>query len=304
MRKVSAFLTLTVFLAGFAFFGVVQPLAQDQEEDVRGAFLTTRPKPMEKGSLSATPARPSRKKPKTPTGPKTPGKTDESPASPAKPDGGATPKIRVPKIGLGLTLFTRDSNGLAVRADPTRVFRSGDRVRVLLETNTDGYLYIFNTTDGGKPVMIYPSAELDEGGNYIQSHVPFEIPSGVGEVERLKWLTFDKHAGAERLFFVFTREPLKPVPTEDDLIKYCQENAANCPIQPEADLWAQIQAESNAPLQVAKVQNYGRTQTSSEHLASTRGIGLSADDPEPSLVMMTASANKAMLVAVLELIHK
>jgi Domain of unknown function (DUF4384) len=304
MRKVSAFLTLTAFLAALGVLGVVHPLAQEQEEDVRGAFLTTRPKPMEKGSLSATPARPSRKKPKTPTGPKATTKTDESPSSSAKPEGAVTPKIRVPKIGLGLTLFARDSNGLAVRTDPTRVFRSGDRVRVLIETNADGYLYIFNTTDGGKPMMIYPSAELDEGGNYIQSHVPFEIPSAVGEVERLKWLTFDKHAGAERLFFVFTREPLKAVPTEDDLIKFCQENAADCPIQPNADLWAQIQGESNAPLQVTKAQNYGRAQTSSEHLASTRGIGLSSDDPEPSLVMMTSSTNTAMLVAVLELIHK
>src|SRR5258705_5921986 len=81
------------------------------------------------------------------------------------------------KIGLGLTLFTRDANGLAVRVDPSHEFHKGDSVRILLETNADGYLYIFNTTDGGSPVMIYPSPELDEGGNYIRSHVPFEIPS-------------------------------------------------------------------------------------------------------------------------------
>lgn len=109
------------------------------------------------------------------------------------------------QIGLGLTLFTRDSNGLAVRVDPTHVFRKGDRVRVLLETNTEGYLYIFNTTDGGKPVMIYPNAELDEGGNYVQPHVPFEIPSSAAEAERLRWLTFDEYAGAERLFCFYTR---------------------------------------------------------------------------------------------------
>ena len=76
---------------------------------------------------------------------------------------------------MGLTLFGRDANGLSVRVDPSRVFRSGERVRVLVETNTDGHLYIFNTTDGGKPLMIYPNAELDEGGNYIQAHVPLKF---------------------------------------------------------------------------------------------------------------------------------
>ena len=56
-----------------------------------------------------------------------------------------------------MTLFTRDSNGLAIRVDPDHVFRKGDRVRVLLETNTDGYLYIFNQTNDGPVVMIYPT---------------------------------------------------------------------------------------------------------------------------------------------------
>jgi hypothetical protein len=26
-------------------------------------------------------------------------------------------------------------------------------------------------------VMIYPNADLDEAGNYVQAHVPFEIPT-------------------------------------------------------------------------------------------------------------------------------
>ena len=89
----------------------------------------------------------------------------------------------------------RDSNGLAVRTDPEHVFQKGDRVRVLLETNTDGYLYIFNTTNDGPAIMIYPDAELDEAGNYIQAHVPFEIPSSLGSGGRLRWFAFDEVAG-------------------------------------------------------------------------------------------------------------
>ncbi|HXM34649.1 MAG TPA: DUF4384 domain-containing protein, partial [Pyrinomonadaceae bacterium] len=213
-------------------------------------------------------------------------------------------KPLVQKIGLGLTLFMRDSNGLAVRVDPTHEFHKGDRVRVLLETNSDGHLYIFNTTDDGPPVMIYPDPQLDEAGNYLQAHVPLEIPSSVAPEENLRWFRFDERAGIERLYFVFTREPLGGVPIEDDLLKYCGEDKTQCAWHPAAELWARLQKEFSTPTPVAKAQHYGKTQTGAEHEAATRGIGLAKNDPEPSLVMMNASSNSALLVAALDLFHR
>ncbi len=294
--------SVLVVLALLAFQGLTPIVGQEQDEDVRGAFLTTRPNTAEKSSPGSTPTKRSRRRPKTPPS-KPNGDAVVPPGSVAKPDD-HKPRVRTPKLGLGLTLFARDANGLAVRVDPARVFRSGDRVRALLETNADGYLYVFNTTDGGKPVMIYPNPELDEGGNYIQSHVPFELPATVAEQERLRWLTFDKYAGTERLFFVFTREPLPAVPTEDDLINFCRDNEQKCPLEPASELWAQIQSEMSAPLQVARADKFGKSQTAAEQVASTRGLGLSKEDPEPSLVMMATSPNTHLLVAMLELIHK
>jgi hypothetical protein len=205
---------------------------------------------------------------------------------------------------LGVTLFMRDSNGLSIRTDPSRTFHKGDRVRVLLETNADGYLYVFNTTDGGQPTMIYPDAELDEAGNYIQGHVPWEIPSSTGAEERLRWFTFDQTSGAEKLYFVFTREPLPAVPIEDDLITYCRENTGKCPWGPAADVWAQIKKELDEPVKVAKADRVGASQTGPESQAATRGIGLNRDDPEPSLIMLSASTSKNILVAAMDLIHK
>ena len=301
MRKWIMLAGLFVVLVVLACAGWVPALAQEQDADVRGAFLTTRPKASTKSSTGTTTSKVNRRRPK-PT-PKPPDKI-EKPSVPDEKAGDATAKKRTPKIGLGLTLFARDSNGLAVRVDPSRVFHTGDRVRALLETNVDGYLYIFNTTDGGKPVMIYPNPELDEAGNYIQSHVPFEIPASVADQERLRWLTFDKNPGAERLFFVFTREPLPAVPTEDELISFCRDNEKNCPYQPAPELWAKIQNQLSVPLQIAKTDSYGKSQTDGEREASTRGLGLSKDDPEPSMVMMASSTNTNMLVAMLELVHK
>jgi len=120
----------------------------------------------------------------------------------------------------------------------------------------------------------------------------------------LRWFTFDKYAGAERLFFVFTRDALPLIPTEDDLINYCKQDANRCPIKPETDVWVKIQAELSAPVQVAKSERYGKAQTSAEVDAGTRGLGLSKEDPEPTLVMMRASTDASVLVAMLELVHK
>ena len=76
------------------------------------------------------------------------------------------------------------------------------------------------------------------------------------------------------------------------------------PVHPATEVWSQIQSELNQPLKVAKVDSAGSAQTSAEHRAATRGIGLNRDDPEPSLIMLTGSTSKNMLVVTLDLVHK
>lgn len=306
-------LLFAMVCVGAVVIGTAAPALQG-EDDVRGAFLTSRPK--EKGAASGSANKPSRRRPKA-TVSNDPGKAPEKkPAQKTDPTGPAAggptasnktsetlKPVNVPRIGLGMTLFTRDSNGLAIRVDPEHVFRKGDRVRVLLETNTDGYLYIFNQTNDGPVSMIYPDAELDEAGNYIKAHVPWEIPSGAADEERLRWLVFDEFPGTERLFFVLTREPLKDVPTEDELIAFCKTAGNSCPWRPSTEVWEVIQKQMQEPLRKDNNGRYGRAQTAPEQQASTRGLSLAKEDPEPSLIMM-ASSTSPMLVTTLDLIHK
>ena len=302
--KLALFTCATLVLAAM-------PIAVLSQDDVRGAFLVSRPKE-KPATNTSTPPRTSRRRPKanptTAKDPKSSSGSTSSTGTVSKPQAtsGTTPKnptaVNKQRIGLGLTLFSRDSNGSAVRTDPGKVFQKGDGVRVLVETNTDGYIYIFNTTNNGSPVMIYPNAELDEAGNFLQAHVPFEIPSSVGTEERLRWLVFDENAGDERLFFVFTREPLTGVPIDDELVNYCSGNKG-CSWKPTEAVWTLIQNEASQPLQTAKAKQYGAPQTPREQQASTRGLGLAKDDPPPSLIMM-ASSDTSTLVTTLDLIHK
>jgi len=296
---VLAFVCLCAVAGGIA-------AAAFQDEDVRGAFLTSRPK--DKPASSGSTTKPSRRRPKQTTPPTNTGKPPEKhtgKSGSSAPPSSSEPSrpVNVARLGVGLTLFMRDSNGLAQRTDPEHVFVKGDRVRILLETNADGYLYIFNTTNEGPATMIYPHADLDEGGNYLQAHVPFEIPSSLASEERLRWFAFDEVAGTEQLFFVFTREPLKGVPLEDELVAFCRDSKESCPIKPSAEMWAELQKEMQAPLKTDKSKKYGTAETKAEQDANTRGIGLSKDDPQPSLVMM-ASTPRSVLITSLDLIHK
>ena len=303
-------LKLALFMCAALVFAAM-PIAVLSQDDVRGAFLVSRPKEKTSTTTNTAP-KTSRRRPKSnpPTAKDPKGPTSSNPSSgnvvKTPPPTGNTAKdpvaVNKQRMGLGLTLFKRDSNGNAVRTDPTTVFQKGDSVRVLLETNTDGYIYIFNTTNNGAPVMIYPNAELDEAGNYLQAHVPFEVPSSVGVEERLRWLVFDENAGDERLIFVFTREPLAGVPIEDELISYCAGNKG-CSWKPTEAVWTVVQNQASQPLKTDKEKQYGATQTQREQQASTRGLGLAKDDPPPSLIMM-ASSDSSTLVTTLELIHK
>ena len=51
-----------------------------------------------------------------------------------------------------------DAGGNAVRVEPSREFHNGDRIRISLEPNLDGYMYVFHSENDGPPEMLDPDA--------------------------------------------------------------------------------------------------------------------------------------------------
>lgn len=313
-HKISIPLVAFILLAGVITLDTGTS-AQNQEEETRGGFITSRPATVSAsvggsvggsagvGSAGAPRRKPRRRPAAAKNTQKSTTKSTNTAAAANANTGAGVKAYSAPALGMGYTLYMRNENGDAVRVDPSRSFRTGERVRILLETNTDGYLYIFNTTDNGAPVMIYPDTRLDDGGNYIEAHVPIEIPSREEQDENYRWFTFDNKPGTERLYIVFSREPLPGVPIEDDLVKYCGQGGQNCPWRPSSALWAQVKAGMNARVQVARSKAYGQAQTTTEADAVNRGVGLTRSAPEPSVIRMNASSTSGLIVTVLELAH-
>jgi hypothetical protein len=220
--------------------GVYLASAQQPDEDVRGAFISSRPKTTNANAPSGRRRTPPRKT-----------NTSTTPAKNVNTGNPGTGQVTVSPerrptsaIALGYTIYMRDVNGRAVRVDPAREFVNGDRIRISLEPNVDGYVYVFHTENNGPPQMIYPDARLEGGGNWIEAHVPVEIPSSLETDERLRWFQFYGNPGVERLYVVVTREPLADVPFGEALVNLCTANKDKCPWRPPVQAWAELQQAS------------------------------------------------------------
>ena len=295
---------LLIALSAVLVLGTGVFVVSAQDEDVRGAFLESRPKTT---NLKGPSRRQRRRPAKTNTNANSPTNTSAvtnanatTPTVATRPTSGKAH----PAIGLGYTVFMREPSGRAIRVEPTREFRTGDRIRLAFEPNVDGYLYIFNSENGAAPRMIFPDARLDGGGNWVEAHVPVEVPSSEEPEERLRWFEFYGDPGSERVFIVLTREPLNGVPTADELVAFCGLNKDKCPWQAPADVWAHIEKATTAQVKVATTQNFGQAQTEREKVAMTRGLGLDKSMPQPSVIRISASSNEPMLVTILDLVHK
>ena len=297
--------TLVTLFALTMFIGGLVIVSAQQDEDVRGAFLSSRPKT----TNANAPRR--RRPPRRATNGSTStnanlananNKFANSNGSSRAQNGNMTSSVEA--IGLGYTLYLRDINGRAVRVEPTREFHNGDQIRISLEPNVDGYLYVFHTEGDGPPEMIFPDSRLEGGENWIAAHVPIDIPSTVETDERLRWFQFYGNPATEHLFVVVTREPLSEVPIEDALVNFCTANKDKCPWHPTVEVWTRIQQSAKADVKIVTNTTAGQAQSEKEQTATTRGLGLDQTAPQPSVIRMSASTTAPVLVTVLDLVHK
>ncbi len=113
-------------------------------------------------------------------------------------------------LGLRYSVLKRDPSGKFTEVDPDTTFRSGDRIRLHVDTNTTGYLYVVMQGSSGNWRLLFPSAEVEGGSNRIEKGSSQQIPAG----DRGQFV-FDQQSGTEKLFLVLSR---RPEPDLDKLI--------------------------------------------------------------------------------------
>lgn len=105
-------------------------------------------------------------------------------------------------LGLRYAVLKRDANGQYNEVDPDTSFRSGDRIRLKVDANTSGYLYVVMQGSSGTWKLLFPNAEVAGGSNLVRKGESRQIPPG----DRGQFF-FDEQAGNEKLFIVLTRQP-------------------------------------------------------------------------------------------------
>jgi hypothetical protein len=204
-------------------------------------------------------------------------------------------------MALGYTLYLKDATGALFPVEPSRSYKSGDRIALVLETNTDGYLYVFNAENGRNALMLYPHVQLDGGANAVSAHVRETYPADLDLA-----FEFDERPATEHLYVVVSREPLAGVPAGAALAKYCAKAGDECYWRPGAELWARIAAAAS-DRRVVEAKSAQVAQAGARPVAPgtlSRGIKIKKDEPKPSVVRVSDSPASKMLVTKIELVHK
>jgi hypothetical protein len=102
-------------------------------------------------------------------------------------------------LGIRYSILKRNGADWAETSSDS-VFRSGDRIRLRVEVNASGYLYVISRGSSGTWKPLFPSAEVAQGDNRAEKGRTYDLPPGYV-------FTFDEQAGQEKLFIVFSRQP-------------------------------------------------------------------------------------------------
>jgi hypothetical protein len=203
-------------------------------------------------------------------------------------------------LALGYTIYLKDSTGALLAVPASKSYKSGDRIAIVLETNADGYLYVFDAENGKNPLMLYPNVQLNGGANDVRAHVRETYPSDLDLA-----FEFDATPATEHLFIVVSREPLAGVPAGDALAKFCAKGREDCYWRPTTAQWARITAAAlDRGVTEARSTQIARANTEPVMPAMLqRGIKLKREEPAPSVVRVSDSPGAKMLVTKIELAH-
>jgi len=194
-------------------------LCQDQTKapgakpSAKEMFLN--PRQMPYGAQDETPA-PAKPKVKPTTKPRVKA-TKPKPAEAAATDSGQSaapqtvehpvPIVRASysntPLGLRYTLQKRTSDG-TTDVSPDAEFHSGDHIQLKLEVNDTGYLYIVSQGTSGTWSAMFPSPEIGNGDNRVERGRSYTVPPG-------HVFTFSGKPGTEKLFVVFSRQPVEEI---------------------------------------------------------------------------------------------
>lgn len=137
-------------------------------------------------------------------------KPDRKPAHP-------TPKIqKAALLTLQWHIMKRVDDDTQQEADSTKEFQTGDKLKLAITTNQDGYLYIINQPQGKDGVMLFPDLRINKGQNHVLKDKEYSLPSYCQDFDDPKdcWFKMIPPAGTETMIVIFSRDKITTLPNQ------------------------------------------------------------------------------------------
>ncbi len=105
-------------------------------------------------------------------------------------------------MGVAYWIELTGPSGSPQRVTTDYVFRSGDRIRLIITSNRNGYLSLLNIGSSGRSRYLFPSAQTQPNANFIQANAPIVIPPRGA-------IRFDDTPGEELLLLMLSPQPMQ-----------------------------------------------------------------------------------------------
>lgn len=108
---------------------------------------------------------------------------------------------KVKYMGVTYWIEKMGRDGELRRVSTKSTFRAGDRIRVSLKSNREGYLYVVNLGSTGASTLLFPNASTPQGSNFIQANQTYDLPPN-------SFFRFDANPGEEILLVMLSPTPI------------------------------------------------------------------------------------------------
>jgi hypothetical protein len=117
----------------------------------------------------------------------------------------AAKRTTAPATGqyMGVTYWVDvvGKDGQRRRVTTDSVFRSGDRIKLAVQTNRSGFLYVINLGTSGRTHVLFPHPGVASGSNAVHAGQTYEVPA-VGAIR------FDDTPGEELVLIMLSPTPI------------------------------------------------------------------------------------------------
>ena len=107
-------------------------------------------------------------------------------------------------MGISYWIELVNGTGQTSRVTTANTFRSGDRIKLHIETNQNGYLYVMNIGSTGQSHFLFPNSGV--ANNYVTAWTPYQIPYNT-------YMRFDANPGEELLLVMLSPNPIRNMPS-------------------------------------------------------------------------------------------